>query len=315
MSIKKELYYAMRRIRSVEEMIALKYDEGKMRCPTHLSIGQEAVPAALSLCFNKDDFAVSTHRGHAHYLSKDGNLNSMIAEIYGKATGCSKGKGGSMHLIDTDVNFMGTSAIVGNSIPVGVGLGLSIQLKNTNQISCVFLGEGATEEGVFYESINFAALKNLPVLFVCENNLYSVYSNLSARQPENRSIVDFVNSMGLSASLCNGNNSMDCYNLLSKKIDLIRNGKGPQFIEFSTYRWLEHCGPNYDNNIGYREEKEYLEWKKKDPILHIENLINDRKIIDELNKKIVKEVSDAFKFAEDSPFPDSIESLQGTYAE
>jgi pyruvate dehydrogenase E1 component alpha subunit len=108
---------------------------------------------------------------------------------------------------------------------------------------------------------------------------------------------------------------MDCYNLLSKKIDLIRNGKGPQFIEFSTYRWLEHCGPNYDNNIGYREEKEYLEWKKKDPILHIENLINDRKIMDELNKKIVKEVSDAFKFAEDSPFPDSIESLQGTYAE
>lgn len=315
MNINEKLYHSMRRIRSVEEMIALKYDEGKMRCPTHLSIGQEAVPAALSICFNQNDFAVSTHRGHAHYLSKGGNLNSMIAEIYGKATGCAKGKGGSMHLIDTDVNFMGTSAIVGNSIPVGVGLGLSIQLKNTKQISCVFLGEGATEEGVFYESINFAALKNLPVLFVCENNLYSVYSSLSVRQPKNRNIVNLVKSMGLSASTCDGNNSVDCYNLLRKKIKLIRAGKGPQFIEFLTYRWVEHCGPNYDNNIGYREEKEFLDWKKRDPILQMENLINDKIIIDEIKKEIDKEVSQAFKFADESPFPDSIESLKGTYAE
>ena len=188
--LKERLYIEMYRIRAVEEMIAFKYPEGKMRCPTHLSIGQEAVPAAYSLLINNSDFAVSTHRGHAHYLGKGGDLKSMIAEIYGKKTGCSKGKGGSMHLIDLNVNFMGTSAIVGNSIPVGVGLGLSIELNKTDQISCIFLGDGAIEEGVFYESLNFAAVRNLPILFICENNLYSVYSPLSVRQPKNRIIAE-----------------------------------------------------------------------------------------------------------------------------
>ena len=132
----------MRRIRVVEEEIAARYQEGKMRCPTHLSVGQEAVAAAVAECVQPTDFAVSTHRGHAHYLAKGGNLKAMIAELYGKATGCSKGKGGSMHLVDLSVGFMGTSAIVGNSIPVGVGLALSAQLKGTNQISCVFFGDG-----------------------------------------------------------------------------------------------------------------------------------------------------------------------------
>ena len=139
----------MMRIRAVEEKIALEYNKQKMRCPTHLSIGQEAVPTAISACINKNDFAVSTHRGHAHYLAKGGDLKAMIAEIYGKETGCSKGKGGSMHLIDTKVGFMGTSAIVGNSIPVGVGLALSSKLKKSDQISVVYLGDGAVEEGYF----------------------------------------------------------------------------------------------------------------------------------------------------------------------
>ena len=145
-----KIYKRMLLIREVDEKIAEKYHEGQMRCPTHLSIGQECVPACLSLCSDKDDFAVSTHRGHAHYLGKGGDLRKMIAEIYGKSTGCSRGKGGSMHLIDLYVNFMGTSAIVGNSIPVGVGLGLSISLKKTQQISIIFLGDSAIEEGVLW---------------------------------------------------------------------------------------------------------------------------------------------------------------------
>jgi len=153
------------RIRAVEEKIAAEYNNQRMRCPTHLSIGQEAVPSAISSCINKNDFAVSTHRGHAHYLAKGGDLKAMIAEIYGKETGCSKGKGGSMHLIDTKVGFMGTSAIVGNSIPVGVGLALSCKLKKSDQISIVYLGDGAVEEGVFYESLNFSILQKLRVLF------------------------------------------------------------------------------------------------------------------------------------------------------
>ena len=159
-----------------------------MRCPTHLSVGQELVSAVFSLIAKKKDYAVSTHRGHAHYLAKGGSLKKMIAEIYGKETGTSRGKGGSMHLIDLNVNFMGTSAIVGNSIPVGVGLGLAIKLKNEKKISFVFLGDGAIEEGVFYESLNFAIVKQIPVIFICENNLYSVYSSLKVRQPLKRKI-------------------------------------------------------------------------------------------------------------------------------
>ena len=200
----------MLRIRCVEEKIAERYPEGKMRCPTHLSIGQEAVPVAVSCVLNKKDFAVSTHRGHAHYLAKGGSLKKMIDEIHGKESGCSKGKGGSMHLIDKDVSFMGTSAIVGNSIPLGVGLGLSAKLKSTNQISCIYLGDGAIEQGVFYESINFAILKKLRVLFICENNLYSVYSPLSVRQPKNRKISHMVNGMGINSLECDGNDVISC---------------------------------------------------------------------------------------------------------
>ena len=188
----KDLFYMMKKIRLVEERIALEYPKNEIRCPTHLSIGQEGVPAALSIALNNADYAVSTHRGHAHYLSKGGNLNKMIAEIYGKKSGCSGGKGGSMHLIDKDVGFMGTSAIVGNSIPVGVGLGLALKLNKTKNVSCIFLGDGAIEEGSFYESLNFAVLKELPIIFICENNLYSVYSPLSVRQPKNRNIRDLA---------------------------------------------------------------------------------------------------------------------------
>ena len=166
-----------------------------MRCPTHLSIGQEAASAALSLTIDNNDVAVSTHRCHAHYLAKGGDLKSMIAELYGKDTGWAKGRGGSMHLIDEKVGFMGSSAIVGNSIPVGVGMALANKLDKKDSISIVYLGDGATEEGVYYESVNFAALKNLRVLFVCENNFYSVYSPLKTRQAKGREITNVAKSL------------------------------------------------------------------------------------------------------------------------
>ena len=264
----------MYRIRSVEEEISKRYSEGKMRCPTHLSIGQEAVPSAFSQIAKKNDFAVSSHRGHAHYLAKGGNLKSMLAEIYGKKTGCSGGKGGSMHLIDLAVNFMGTSAIVGNSIPVGVGLGMSAKIKNTKQVSFIFFGDGAIEEGVFYESINFAIVKKLPVVFICENNLYSVYSPLSVRQPKGRSIFKMVEAMGSKVMQCDGNDVIKVYKILEKAANETRKGRGPYFLEFFTYRWLEHCGPNFDNDIGYRTEKEFLKWKKKEPIKRLVKKLN-----------------------------------------
>jgi pyruvate dehydrogenase E1 component alpha subunit len=262
---------------------------------------------------------VSTHRGHAHYLAKGGNLNAMIAELYGKASGCSKGKGGSMHLIDLNVNFIGTSAIVGNSIPVGVGLALSIELKGTDQVSCIFLGDGAIEEGVFYESINFAAVRNLPVLFICENNLYSVYSPLSVRQPKGRSITKMVEAMGVKAGFGHGSDLINSKQLMEDAFNEVRAGHGPYFLEFSTYRWREHCGHDFDNEIGYRTKEEFLEWQAKDPLLILEKSLSEAhldtfKQIDKIKLSINSEVKTAFDFAEKSPFPLQHEAYGNVYA-
>lgn len=306
----------MFKIRMVEEEIAKRYSEQKMRCPTHLSIGQEAVPAALSINLTHADLAVSTHRSHAHYIAKGGSLPRMIAEIYGKSTGCSKGKGGSMHLVDLAVGFMGSSAIVGNSIPIGVGLGMTLKLEGSNAISVVFLGDGATEQGVYYESLNFAALKNLPILFVCENNAYSVYTSKKDRQPPDRSIANVSTAMGVKATELDGNDASLLDVELSRIISEIKAGSGPQLVECATYRSREHCGPNYDDNLMYRPNIEVAYWADKDPIQKFiaENEISVDKI-NEIESRIGIEILDAFEFAENSPFPSSEAAYLGEFAE
>ena len=293
----------MLRIRMTEEAIAERYTENKMRCPTHLSIGQEAISVGVCSNLTKNDFVLSTHRAHAHYLAKGGDLKRMIAELYGKKTGCSKGMGGSMHLIDKSVGFMGSTAIVGNTIPVAVGLGLSLKLKKEDGLSCVFFGDGAIEEGAFYESINYAVVHKLPVLFICENNLYSVYSGLTVRQPQGRKIYEMVDAMGIQTDHGYGNDVEEVQKKVSNAIDKIFGGQGPQFIEFNTYRWREHCGPNYDNDIGYRSEAEYLEWKDKDPLKDI-NINLSKEQLDIETRNINNEIDDAFSYADDSDFPD-----------
>jgi len=317
--IAKSLMYCMKRIRAVEESIAVRYSEGKMRCPTHLCTGQEAVSAGVGALLRKDDFAVSTHRAHGHYLAKGGDLKRMMAEIYGKATGCSSGKGGSMHLIDESVGFMGSTSIVGGTIPVGTGIGFSVLLQGTDQVSCVFLGDAAVEEGVFYESINFAAVKKLPVLYICENNLYSVYSPLGVRQPGGRNIFEMVRSIGVRSDSGDGNDVMEVYAKTDRAIRSIRAGDGPYFLEFATYRWREHCGPNFDNDIGYRTEAEYLQWKDRDPIVLFESAITKGNFVpaDEvanMDSVIAREVDDAFLFAEASPFPSPAEIFTHLYS-
>lgn len=318
--IARSLLWSAIRIRMIEEEISARYHEAKMRCPVHLSTGQEGVSAAVGLALRKDDLAMSTHRAHGHYLGKGGDLKGMIAEIYGKKTGCASGKGGSMHLLDLSVGFMGSSAIVGGTIPIGVGLGLSIQLRKTDQISCVFLGDGAIEEGVFYESANFAALRKLPVLFLCENNLYSVYSPLKVRQPEGRKIHELVQAMGIPSKSGDGNNLIQTYQMISEAADKIRQGHGPQFLELSCYRWREHCGPNFDNDIGYRTEDEYLEWKRLDPIESLKTTLLSNGTLQEAEiekgiGEINNEIKAAFEFAEDSAFPDPEEAFTKMYAE
>ncbi len=312
------LYKNMLLIRLAEESIAKRYKDGKMRCPTHLSIGQEASASGVGLALKKTDLALSTHRGHAHYLAKGGSLKRMIAEIYGKSTGCSKGKGGSMHLIDRSVGFEGSTAIVGNTIPIGVGLALSLKLDSKNSISVVYCGDGSVEEGVFYESINFAVTKKLPVLFVCENNLYSVYSPLKVRQPKNRKIYEMVQSMGIKVGYEDGNDVRKVNALASKAVRHIRDNGSPYFIELSTYRWREHCGPNYDNDIGYRSEDEFLEWKKRDPVKLFKNTLikedsrNQNELV-KIKKSVQLEVENAFNFAEKSPFPDSKKAFESMF--
>jgi pyruvate dehydrogenase E1 component alpha subunit len=312
------ILYSMKRIRAVEEEIAARYGEWEMRCPTHLSIGQEAVASVIGHILNDSDLAISTHRAHAHYLGKGGDLKSMIAEIYGKENGCSKGRGGSMHLIDKSVGFMGSTAIVGGTIPIGTGFALGMKYRKTNQISCVFLGDGAIEEGAFYEAANFAALHQLPILFLCENNLYSVYSSLEKRQPHGRKIHELAKAIGLSSDYGNGNDIIQIYDILKSAVDNIRTGNGPSFIEFSTYRWREHCGPNYDNDIGYRTEEEFIEWKLKDPIRIFQQQLNDIDYIDNtdilnMNNEIEDEINSAFDFAKNSKFPNRETFSEFTY--
>jgi pyruvate dehydrogenase E1 component alpha subunit len=225
-----------------------------------------------------------------------------------------------MHLIDTKVGFMGSTAIVSNSMPVGVGLGLSLQLRKSNAVSTVFCGDGSLEEGAFYESANFASVRNLPVLFICENNLYSVYSHLRVRQPMGRKIHKMVEAIGVPSALVDGNDPQAVYEAAVAAIDHIRQGQGPFFLELTTYRWREHCGPNYDNNIGYRTEEEFQEWKQKDPIPRLEEkLLNermlDRQEVKNMEDEIQAEILAAFDFAENSPYPESEQAFQGIFSE
>lgn len=317
--IRFKLLFEMNRIRLVEEEIAARYPGEQMRCPVHLSIGQEGVPAGFALAVRRSDFAVSTHRGHAHYLAKGGNLGAMIAEIYGKSTGCSKGKGGSMHLIDLNVRFMGSTAIVGNSIPIGVGLALSSQLRDENDVSCIFLGDGAIEEGVFFESLNFAVVKGLSVLFICENNKYSVYSPLKVRQPEGRSIAAMVEACGVKSLSVDGNDAEKVYETLVSTFESIRSVGGPRFVEFSTYRWREHCGPSFDDELGYRSDEEIAFWMERDPISLLSNRLrtsfNAFEILQrEAVEKIKIEIDEAFRFAEDSPYPNLQDAFAGVFS-
>lgn len=308
----KNYYRMMYLIRNTELEISKKYSESKMRCPTHLSVGQEAISAALSLFLSVDDFAISTHRGHAHYISKGGDLNKMIAELYGKQTGCCKGRGGSMHLADKSVNFMGTSAIVGNSIPIGTGLGLAAKLEGQGAISVVYLGDAAVEEGVFYESVNFAIVSKLPVLYVCENNGYSVYSDFTPRQPSNRKISDLVSAIGMPSTNLELTGDADSLQVVGNCVEKVRDEIRPHFIEVKSTRFLEHCGPNDDSNLGYRSIAELDFAKAGDPLEKLrEKLVQDN-LLDILNIEFECDqlIVSAFEFAETSPYP-NLETLNG----
>ena len=313
-----ELYACMQRIRLVEEAISTRYVEQEMRCPVHLSIGQEAAAAGVCLALETRDKVFSTHRSHAHYLSKGGDLRKMLAEIYGKATGCIGGRGGSMHIMDLDVNMVASIPIVGSCIPLAVGSALADSLDGRDDVSIAYLGDASVEEGVFHESANFAKLRDLPVLFVCENNLYSVYTQLHERQPD-RPITSLAEAHGIPTYHCDGNDVEEVYRSTLNALKNARSNKGPSFLLLDTYRWLEHCGPNFDNDIGYRTEVEFRIWKNRDPvILYKKNLLKKGILTEEgnveLKCEIQKEITAAFDFAKNSPYPDHSTAINHVYA-
>ena len=311
-----DLYSRSFLIREVEKRISSEYSNQEMRCPTHLSIGQEVVAATMGvLATNKDTF-ISTHRCHAHYIAKGGSLEKMLAEIYGKEEGCSLGRGGSMHLMDLKKNFMGSSAIVGNSIPIGVGLSFNQGVKSKH-ISFTFFGDGATEEGAFYESLNIASTFKLPTFFICENNLYSVYSSLEPRQPKNRNLHQLCKSLDIKSFRVNDYDISKFYKLSKELINYVRKYNRPALIEVNTYRFLEHCGPNNDDNLLYRSKKEVNFFKKKDALKALEKEVLykfDKKVIDKLQLKIINDIDKTFKKVQKLKSPNIQIAFQGIYA-
>jgi TPP-dependent pyruvate/acetoin dehydrogenase alpha subunit len=307
------LFRDMKRIRMVEETIASRYSEQEMRCPVHLSVGQEAAAVGVCSVLRQSDQVMSGHRSHAHYLAKGGDLDAMIAEIYGRETGCCRGRGGSMHLVDRRAGFVGAVPIVGSTIPIATGLAFADKLMARDRVTVAFLGEAATEQGVFHESMNFAALHRLPLVFACENNLYSVYSHIRVRQPVDRPVFHQAAAHRVPAEQVDGNDPMAVAGASSRAVDRARGGGGPSFLELLTYRWREHCGPGFDNHIGYRTEAEYLDWRQRDPVVMFEARLSESGVLDaaaeaEHAEEVVREIQSAFAKARSAPFP-SAETL------
>jgi len=312
-----ELYTTMLRIRMFEEKIVEQYPAQEMKCPVHLCIGQEAIATGVCQSLRRDDYIFSNHRGHGHCLAKGASMKSMMAEFYGRVTGCSKGKGGSMHIVDTAHGILGTSAIVGGGIPMGVGAALASRIKGDNRVSIVFFGDGAYDEGVFYESFNFASLKKLPVVFVCENNFYATNSHQSSRQPACE-IANSAAAFGAPGICLDGNNVLEVYNVAVEAIGNARSGGGPSLIEARTYRWKGHVGPAVDYEQGARTKEELLEWMEKCPVKNFEKALRESGLIteaelDEIPQAILAELDEAVSFAIESPYPEPEDLYEDLY--
>jgi TPP-dependent pyruvate/acetoin dehydrogenase alpha subunit len=309
----RQLYKSLLRIRRLEEEVARVYPTDKIKSPVHLSIGQEAVSVGVCAALEKQDIVFGTYRGHALYLAKGGDMNAMVAELFGKASGCAQGKGGSMHLIAPEVGMMGTSAVVGTTIANALGYAYALKVRKENAIVVSFFGDGATEEGVFAESLNFAVLKKLPIIFVCENNQYAIHTHQSRRQGT-PAICDRACAYGLPAERIENN---DVFHLLGRVLFAateVRAGAGPWFFEVMTYRWKEHVGPGDDYHLGFRTEEEAGPWIENDQIQRLAELVKpkDREQIDD---EVDAEIKGAFAFAETSRFPEPEELYTDVFQE
>lgn len=307
------LYRSLYRIRRVEEEIARVYPSDRIKSPVHLSIGQEAVSVGVCETLEPDDVVYGTYRGHALYLAKGGDLREMIAELYGKVTGCTRGNGGSMHLISPEAGMLGASAVVGTTIANAVGHAYALKYQKMGTLVVSFFGDGATEEGVFGESLNFAALKQLPIIFVCENNQYAIHTHQSRRQG-NANICERAKAYGVPAERIEHSDILYLHERMTAIAPRVRAGAGPYFLEVMTYRWQEHVGPNHDFQLGYRSDEELQPWIANDQVERLKCMVDDAWRI-QMEREAEEEIAAAFAFAEQSPPPRADELYADVFKE
>ncbi|EKD73820.1 MAG: Pyruvate dehydrogenase (Lipoamide) [uncultured bacterium] len=300
-TILEHLYATALKIRMVEEAVASHYPKGEMRTPIHLCTGQEANPAGVCAALTDEDIVYAYYRSHGWYLAKGGDLHKMLAEFFGKETGCSKGYGGSMHLIDLKKGFAGTTALVAAAQAHAVGAAFTFKSRNQKRVAVSSFGDGATEEGIFQESLMFAALRKLPVIFICENNGLATNTWIQYRQPK-VPIYKRAEGFGVHSVLVDGNDAIQVHQATQEAVNRAKAGEGPSFIECKTYRMLEHCGPNNDLSLGFRSEADVKPWKEKDPIQHLEKQVRSE-LCQMLRKKFQIEIERALEEARNAPFP------------
>ena len=303
----RQLHATMLRIRLVEERVAELVEVGEIRCPCHLYTGQEAIAAGVCAALSREDYVWGGHRSHGHYIAKGGNLRALIAELYGKATGCAQGRGGSMHLIAQDVGILGTVPLVAATIPLAVGSALASKLRHDRRVSVAFFGDGAMEEGHCHESLNLAALYRLPLVFVCENNLYASHLGLLERRAHDR-LEKFGDAHGVAALRVDGNAVESVYLHACDAVARARSGRGPTLLVCDTYRWRGHVGAAWDMDVGVKRRDELQQWLERDPVASLAHRLHELGIPDgdvaQERTLIVQEIEDAVRFARDSPSPE-----------
>jgi TPP-dependent pyruvate/acetoin dehydrogenase alpha subunit len=303
-----QLYRTMVRTREFEESLTEPLIRKEIICPVHLYIGQEAVAAGVCANLRTEDIVFSTHRSHGHYIAKGGDTKALMAELYGKVTGCSKGRGGSMHIASANLGLPGSSAIVAGTIPLAVGTALAFSMQKKDAVSVAFFGDGAANEGTFYESLNLAGLKKLPVVFVCENNGYSTHMPISCCLAD-VNIYKKARMFKMPGTRIDGNNVIEVFRTAKRAVKRAKDGNGSTLIECMTYRWRGHVGPSYDLDKGLRSKQELEYWMSKDPIKKLEGFLLKDSILSEQEKiriynETKREIEEAFAFAKTSPYPD-----------
>ncbi len=313
-----EMYTFMVRLRRLQEAIIDAYHpDDEMKCPVHFCIGEEAVSAALSQVVQENDYLFGPHRSHAYYFAKGGEMGPLVAELYGKETGTNAGLAGSQEISNTEIHYY-SGAILTGLVGIATGVGLGLKLDNKKDVMVVCMGDGAVDEGLFWESINYAQLNQLPVVYICENNRYSTYSPQESRQVA-QTINARVAAFGMKTRAMFGNDVVQLKNVLRDAIDFARSGKGPFFLETFTYRWKGHVGPEDDDDVGYRSPDELAYWKRNCPIALLENAMTNAGYLEESEKteiiKIVdKEIAGAFDFAQLSRFMEEVDWYDQNYS-